>query len=305
MLAFILAALLITIVATVALVKRAALRLRDEATRRLPVGLDGIVLGAEAFELRHDADAPSVLLLHGAGDTPQTLRYLAEFLHQRGYNARVPLLPGHGRSVREFSTVDANDWLSAARTAYRDLAAENDWVAVVGLSMGGALAARLAAEDRSLPCLVLLAPYLAMPRRIAIAARLSTIWSPAVPFVRALDPKARRSIQDNVEASRSLAYGVFTPAALRALYRTVDAAAWALPRIASPTLMIQSREDNRVPPAAAQHAFDRIGSTMKQLVWLAGTGHVITVDFGRERVFELVAGWLDRHQSARIRERRA
>jgi carboxylesterase len=171
--------------------------------------------------------------------------------------------------------------------------------------MGGALAAQLAAEQPALPCLVLLAPYLAMPRRVAIAARLSRLWNPVVPFVRALDPTAPRSIHDDAEASRSLAYGVFTPAALRALHQTVTAAVSALPRIASPTLMIQSGEDNRVAPQAAQRAFDRIGSKEKQLIWITGAGHVITVDFGRDRVFELVVGWLDRHRAARPRERRA
>jgi esterase/lipase len=144
-----------------------------------------------------------------------------------------------------------------------------------------------------------------MPAHIAVAARLSRLWNVAAPYVRALDPKARRSIHSDTEASRSLGYGVFTPAALRALRLTVQRAAAVLPRVASPTLMIQSREDNRVPPGVAQQEFNRIGANDKQLVWLTGAGHVITVDFGKERVFELVADWLDRHRSTVARARRA
>jgi carboxylesterase len=285
--------------------RRAAAHLRDETLRRLPVGRDGIIPGAEAFELTRGAEAPAVLLLHGGGDTPQTLRYLAEYLYSRGYNVRVPLLPGHGRTLQDFSRVVADEWIETARAAYRDLAQGHRWVGVGGLSMGGALAARLGAEVRSLPALVLLAPYVAMPSRIAVAARLSSLWGVAIPYVSAIDPAAARSIHDREEAARSLGYGVFTPAALRALRATVAHGIDALPNVSCPTLMIQSREDNRVPAAIAQRAFDRIGASEKELVWVTGAGHVITVDYGRDRIFQIVGDFFDRHRDAVPMERRA
>src|SRR5689334_14612351 len=296
---------LIILVAGLTLSRRAALRLRDETSRRLPTNADGIIAGAEGFELRRAADAPAILLVHGGGDTPQTLRYLAEYLHAHGYSVRVPLLPGHGRTLREFSSVTADQWMQSVRSAYREQIQLHSWVAVGGLSMGGALVAQLAAEQPSIPATILLAPYLAIPNRIGLAARFARLWGFAVPFVRALDPTARRSIQDEREATRSLAYGVFTPSALRALRLTVRRATKALGAITSPTLMVQSREDNRIPPDAAQAAFDRIGAADKELVWITGAGHVITVDHGRERVFELVANWLARHRAAIPMELRA
>ena len=285
--------------------RRSAARLRDATLQRLPVGVDGIIPGAEAFELTRGAESPAILLLHGGGDTPQTLRYLAEYLFARGYDVRVPLLPGHGRTLQDFSRVAASDWIETARAAYRELAGSHRWVGVGGLSMGGALAARLAAEERSVPAVVLLAPYVAMPGRIAAAARLSLLWGVAVPYVSALDPAAARSIYDQDEAARSLGYGVFTPAALRALRATVAHAIDALPNVNCPTLMIQSREDNRVPAAVAQHAFDQIGAAEKELVWVTGAGHVITVDYGRDRIFQMVGDFFDRHRGAVPIERRA
>jgi alpha-beta hydrolase superfamily lysophospholipase len=164
---------------------------------------------------------------------------------------------------------------------------------------------RLAAEDERVPTLVLLAPYLAMPAKIALAAQLSRFWGVAVPFVRALDPSGPRSIHDPVEMERSLAYGIFTPAALRALHTTVRRAIEALPSVGVPTLMIQSREDNRISPTAAQHAFDRLGARDKKLIWTTGAGHVITVDYGKERIFEVVADWLDRQGGGEQEERPA
>ena len=277
---------------------RSAARAGRDALDRLPIGTDGIIIGAQPIELRRNADDPAVLLLHGGGDTPQTLRYLAAFLHERGYAVRVPLLPGHGRTVHAFARADADEWLAAARAQLRDLEERHPWVGLAGLSMGGALAAQIAAATPTLPALGLLAPYLAMPRSVVLAATLAPLWGVAVPYVRALDPNGPRSIYDPQEAARNLAYGVFTPAALRALRLTVTRAFAALPAIASPTLMIQSREDNRIRPADGERAFERIGAQEKQLVWVEGAGHVITVDYGRERTFELLTGWFDAHRTA-------
>ena len=284
---------------------RSASRVGRDALARLPVGVDGIIAGAQPIEFRRSADDPAVLLLHGGGDTPQTLHYLAAFLHRRGYAVHVPLLPSHGRTVHEFARADADEWIAAARSHYRDLADRHRWVAIAGLSMGGALAAQIAAETPQVPALGLLAPYLTMPREVQLAARLAPLWGVAVPYVRALGPSARRSINDPEENARNLAYGVFTPAALRALRQTVARAFEALPRIASPTLMIQSRADNRIRPADGQRAFDRIGAPDKQLVWIEGASHVITVDYGRERIFEILVSWFDTHREATSRTRRA
>ena len=290
---------------TLAAALGAVLRAHHTATRvgravgQRAVGPDGIVAGAEPIALAHGPDAPALLLLHGGGDTPQTLRYLATYLHGRGYAVRAPLLPGHGRSIEDFARVNAADWLDAARASLRELRENHAWVGVVGLSMGGALAVRLAAEHADLPALGLLAPYLSMPRDVALAARLAPLWGFAVPYVRSLEPGARRSINDPEEDARNLAYGVFTPAALRALRTTVVRAFAALPRVVVPTLMVQSREDNRILPDDAQRAFDQLGARDKKLVWIEGAGHVITVDYGRDHVFETLGRWLDGHRAAR------
>ncbi len=263
------------------------------ANRRL--GADGIVIGGEGFVLAR-AGAPAVLLLHGGGDTPQTLRYLAVDLHARGFHVSVPLLPGHGRSLSDFMRVTADDLTAAAASAYDDLKAEHAWVGIIGLSMGGALAVQLAANDRELSALGLVAPYLAMPTTIEFAARLSWLWGWMVPALRSGDGA---SILDPAEQTRSLAYGVFSTAALRALRRTMHRAAVALPRVAAPTLMIQSRQDNRITVAAATHAFARLGARDKRLEWVIGAGHIVTVDYGWEKVNASLVEWMLRHGAER------
>jgi esterase/lipase len=80
--------------------------------------------------------------------------------------------------------------------------------------------------------------------------------------------------------------------------------AWArLPQIVAPTLLVQSRADNRTTPVVAERALARIGSTEKQLVWLDAGAHVITVDHGRDAVAAGVGEWLDTHTPSKARAR--
>lgn len=230
-----------------------------------------------------------MLLLHGFGDTPQTLDWMARALHARGYDVRVPLLPGHGRTLQDFDASSQTEWVEYALAELLAMRARYGWVALGGLSMGGAIAAILAAEVREIPALVLIAPYLAMPLHLRLAASSARYWSGRVGPLRARSP---RSIHDPAERAANRAYGAVTGRALHQLSLVVKAARAALPRITAPTLLIQSREDNRIPPSVARWAIRRIGAANKRLVLTHGAGHIITVDYGREHVLEEIEAWL-------------
>ena len=265
--------------------------------RRRPLGANGIVKGAEPIKLERDG-APAALLLHGGGDTPQVMADLAAHLHANGFAVSVPLLSNHGRALSALTSAAAAAWHQDTEREYEILRARHEWTAVVGLSMGGALAIKLAAERSDIPALVLLAPYVAMPARIRRIASLSGYWGWAVPYFSSL---GARSIHDAEAAARGRGHGVLTPATLRALSDVVDAAFAAIERVSAPTLVIQSREDNRISVADAEAAFAKLGSAEKRLEWIDGAGHVITVDYGRDRVFEMTRAWLAHHLESRER----
>jgi carboxylesterase len=267
-----------------------ALRAERMVMARFRRGSDGVIAGAEPISL--DGPGPSVLLLHGFGDTPQSLRRLAGHLHARlGCTVRVPLLPGHGRDLRAFARASAAEWQAAARDAFLALRTRAPAVAVVGQSMGGALAVRLAAERNDLSALVLLAPYLRMLQRVDGLARHHRMASLLTTYVHA---RSDASIHDPRERAESLGYGL-TPLTSLVELRAVTEAAWlALPRVRVPTLMLQSREDNRILAADAEHGFERLAAEPKTLEWTEGNGHVLSVDFGCESVHRRVVEWLER-----------
>lgn len=282
----------LAIVAGVRAAKRR--RLVRAVTARLgPLDADGIVAGAGAIAL--DAGAQSVLLLHGFGDTPQSLRGLAHYLHGLGMTVRVPLLPGHGRSVAAFATSTADEWDASAEAAYQALRSRGGPVAVVGQSMGGALAIRLVVRHPEVASLVLLAPFLSLSRPLELGAR----WWRLASLVRpVLDSADERSIHDPVARAASRGYGVFPAPLAPQLVRVVRAACADAPRLRLPVRVVQSREDNRITPAGTEAVVRTMGSPEIDLIWRTGAGHVLSVDHGHAEVWALVRDWIERHAVA-------
>jgi carboxylesterase len=247
-----------------------------------------VIKGAETIDMQ-EGGSHGVLLLHGFGDTPQTLSVLARRLHKAGYSVLVPLLPGHGRTMAAFTRSRADEWIDAARSSLLEMRERSDAVSVVGLSMGGALGVLLAAEVRDISALILIAPYLGMPRLLRVAAAMHWLWGGLAGELNGRNP---RSIHDPIEREKNLAYGAVTGRALFELSKVMNRARKALPSVSTPTLIVQSREDPRISPDVAEFVLKELGSKEKKLVWTEGAGHIITVDYGRERVFSEVEKWL-------------
>ena len=283
--------------------RSAAQRVERASMLALPRGADGVIAGAGSIDRRGD-DRRAVLVLHGFGDTPQTVGYLADHLHGLGLTVRAPLLAGHGRTLREFGRSTADQWLAAAARELAALQDEYEAVGLVGVSMGGALAVILAAQAhqrsgvetpgehcpvREPTALVLIAPYLSMRPPARRLAAWHWILS---PFIRYLPSREEASIKDPTERRSNRGFGTVTPRLLNELQRLVTMARRSLAAVTVPTLVIQSRGDNRIDPDAAEASFERLGAAEKRFEWTEGGGHVITVDVGRDRVFALTGEWL-------------
>jgi carboxylesterase len=229
-----------------------------------------------------------VLILHGFGDTPQSVRFLAEFLHENGWTVRVPLLHGHGGSLEEFAAASGARWLADARAELDRLISRFHRVAIIGQSMGGALSTVLASEAR-LDAMVLLAPYMRLSKRAARIASLHGVVSILVPY---LPSRSEYSIRDPDARRAALGRGVTTPRLLHELALIAERARAALPLIRIPTLVIHSRQDPRVSVVSANEAFSALGSPTKVLEWAERSGHVLTADFDREWIARRVHDWL-------------
>ncbi len=278
---------------------------RESAFReRYPASPDGIVIGAESREYPAGGNGPvfgaqqatgerAILLLHGYNDAPTALDGVAQRLQRAGWTVSVPLLPGHGRSLEAFSLWSAEEALAASRVAYADLRSRFRTVAVGGLSMGAALACCLAAEGAARgegpSGLVLYSPMLVMPPTAQRAHRTSWLWSPINKYGAGA---GGRSIHDSTVRARQIAYRCSSRGSLKALAGVAAAVGRALPGVQTPTLVFHSEEDNRIPAPVARAALEGLRPAEREVVWVRGAGHVVTVDYGWEAIADRTVAWL-------------
>ena len=262
---------------------------RQARAWRLDAAAKPYIPGAEPIAL--DAGPRGVLILHGFGDTPQSVAGLASVLHAHGWTVRAPTLRGHGSTLQAFTTARANEWVQDARSALRDLQSRCSALAIIGQSMGGALATVLAAEEQ-IDALVLLVPFCSMSPRGRAIARFHRIVSLFKPYLRS---RSESSILDPIARRHALGRGITTPRLLHELWLVVRRARRCAGRVHVPALVIHSRRDPRIPVSDADRAFRRLGSREKLLEWVERSGHVISVDHDREWVAQRALEWLNAH----------
>ena len=255
--------------------------------RRFPTREDGIVIGAEPCTLVAEGSR-AILLLHGYNDTPQSMLPLAHALHAAGWTVRLPLLAGHGRSLEAFDDWTAEQLLAQTREEYAALRSTHATVVVGGLSMGGAVACWIAAESDAAG-VVLYAPMLFVPAPMQVAVSTARLWG---LFTKYVSGGGSRSIHDPDAQRRMIAYGCSTRRSLEALEFVAQGVAVRLGFVHAPTLVIQSEEDNRLPREQSTHAFARLGSKDRTIVWTRGAGHVLTVDHGWQALAATTVEWL-------------
>lgn len=273
---------------------RAARRAR-RFRQRFPAGDDGVVIGAEARTVGA-GQGRAILLIHGYNDSPRSLEGIAQHLAAHGWMVRMPLLPGHGRSLTAWDAWTAEEAIRHVRAEFEALQSSHGTVVVGGISMGGALACWLAAEAEP-AAVVLFAPILYVPRPMQVAVSTARLWSLVSRYIVG---GGGRSIQDPEAQRQQISYGCSTRRSLEALDAIAKGTAARLGFVHAPVLVVQSREDNRLPEDQSRRAYARIGSSDKTVHWVTGAGHVLTVDHGWEGVAELTRQWLD----ARVPSRR-
>ncbi|MGP4113091.1 alpha/beta hydrolase [Streptomyces sp. 4N509B] len=244
----------------------------------------GLFPGAEPF--RHRGSTTGVLLCHGFTGCPQSLRPWAEHLAGRGLTVSLPLLPGHGTRWQDMRHTGWQDWYATAERELRELTRECERVFVCGLSMGGALALRLAARHGDdVTGVVVVNPALTFPRWQGHALR---VLRHVVPSTRGLISDIAKPGPREAGYSRVSLHGAW---ALRELLARVRA---ELPRVTQPLLVAHSRVDHVVPPSDSALLLGSVSSEDVTERLLEESYHVATLDHDAERIFQETDAFITR-----------
>ncbi len=244
-----------------------------------------VKVGAEPFHA--DGGRIGILLSHGFTGSPASMTPWGRYLATANHTVSVPRLPGHGTTWQEMNTTTWRDWYGELDTALTDLRSRCDWVAVCGLSMGGALALRLA-EQRpdDVGALVLVNPAIALKR---LDLKLVPLLSKVMPSMPGIGNDIKKPGQDEIGYDRTPLKAL---ASQLQLWRDVRA---NLPRVTAPLLMFRSREDHVVDATTSALVMNGVSSPERELVELTNSFHVATLDHDADVIMERSAQFIADH----------
>ena len=232
--------------------------------------------GAEPFS--HEGGRTGALLVHGFTGTPQSLRPWAQHLADAGLSVELPRLPGHGTTVQEANLTRWEDWYAEIERHLALLRERCDQVFVMGLSMGGALAVRLAEEHGAeVAGLVLVNPSL-------LTKRPDRFLLPVLRWLKPTWPGIASDIKK--EGSVELAYGHIPVKAAYQMSRLWLAARADLDKVTQPLLVLRSTEDHVVEPDSARLLLEKVASDDVREVLLENSYHVATLDNDAPLIFD-------------------
>lgn len=232
--------------------------------------------GAEPFS--QDGGTTGVVLCHGFTGTPQSMRPWADHLAAAGLTVDLPLLPGHGTTWQDMSTTTAGDWFSEVESSLLKMDEQCDRVFVMGMSMGGCLALRLAeVHADKVSGVVVVNPSLAVESRLLLLA----------PLLHWIAPSTEGLVGDIKKPGvREVGYDRVPTAAAATLPKLWRATRRGLAAITAPILAYRSPQDHVIGPQSLRILTSRAVNAALTVHSLDNSYHVATLDNDAAAIFD-------------------
>ncbi len=229
------------------------------------------------FSSAPTGDGPriGVVLSHGFTGSPHGLRSWAQSLADVGFAVRMPLLPGHGTSWQELARTRWTQWHAALDEAYLELDAQCGQVFAAGLSMGGALALRIAAT-RPVSGVILVNPGLVIDDPRAPLAGILKLVLKSTPAI------ANDILKPGMDEG---AYPRTPVAAAHELNKMFKDTVRLLPRVTAPVRVFRSTVDHVVSDSSIVALRRGLVNAPLTLTALENSYHVATLDNDAEEIF--------------------
>ncbi|MBB4930836.1 carboxylesterase [Lipingzhangella halophila] len=234
-----------------------------------------LLAGAEPYSGR--GDGTGALLCHGFTGSPQSMRPWAEHLAAAGLTVELPRLPGHGTRWQDMRTTTSDHWFAEVENALLRLHRDCDEVFVMGMSLGGCLALRLAAaHPDKVAGVVLVNPSLVLENPLLPLAPLLK-W--IVPSTKGLAGDIRKPGIEEV------GYDRVPTAAAATLPKLWRATRRGIPAITAPILAYRSDEDHVIGPRSLRMLGSKAVTTLT-VHTLRHSFHVATLDHDAATIFD-------------------
>ncbi|PSN11364.1 lipase [filamentous cyanobacterium CCP5] len=235
------------------------------------------------FKAKGDSRAV-VICLHGFGGTPYEVVPVAKACAAAGVDVVTVVQPRHGYSRppvqrREFAQLRADELRATARKVIAQARDRYDRVGIFGLSMGGAIALLMAAEQRVDACGV-----------AAAALRLPAVAEILIP---ALSRAPFYLPVFNRYPVYLPSYGFYHSYALRALWEISQESRARLGEITCPVWAVHSQKDDTIPPVVMDWMQRDIKAPL-ETAWFNKSSHPMPLDIEGDAVSQYIAQGLTR-----------
>ena len=218
-----------------------------------------------------------IVLVHGFTGSPAAMRPWAEFLNERGYSVRVPLLPGHGTKPADLNKIEWPEWPAKVNSEIAELHKHCSQIFVAGLSMGGGTTLQVAAEHGDkLSGIILVNPMIHVK---GISPTLAFVISRVIRFGKSVGNDIKRPGVTEYSYDKMPYRGIHQLLTMLKLTRAT------LPTIKVPMQLFHSVDDHTLPVSNTEIIMREIGSSNKSRIELLNSFHVATIDYDNELIF--------------------
>ena len=234
------------------------------------------------------------LLIHGLTSSTQEVEELTNFLYKKNFTIIAPLLKGHNTKIQDLNKTKWQDWYWSVIEAH-DKIKDYKKIFVIGISIGATLALHLA-KNKKISGLVLLAPAIFYNDwKIRFLPIIKNFIKIKKKNYRKYYPWRKVSYYDIYSEElikNRIAYKKVGLSALSSALSLIKVVKKEINKINCPTLLIHSKKDHTILPSSSSYIYDNLKVNDKRVVWLENSGHVISVDNEKKKVFQLTHNFI-------------
>jgi carboxylesterase len=236
------------------------------------------------------------LLIHGFTGAPKEMRWMGEYLADRGYSVLGIRLAGHATHPDDMIRTRWNDWTASVEDGYHILQALADDIFLIGLSMGGVLALLMSTQLEAKGVVGISTPYRLTADWRLNYIELISIFKPYLPKSKA---QLGSGWVDQAARKQHISYPQNPVRAIGELNKLISKMRAALPEVHAPVLLIHSKEDKYVLPENLELIYKELVNVQdKTKLYVTNSGHVVTRDAARLDAFQFIAEFIQRVESA-------
>lgn len=236
-----------------------------------------------------------VLLIHGFTGTPKEVRWMGEDLHKHGYTVLGIRLHGHATQPDDMIASRWTDWTASVEDGFNLLSNSVDRIFLAGLSMGGVLSLLMSTKLNVAGVIAISTPYL-LPRDRHYPIWFIRLYGKFIKYA----PKSKEIPGSSWFDKEAYAHHISYPQNPISSIAELKLLLWemqsALPKVNKPVLLIHSKNDKYVVPENMEMIYNGLTNVSdKTKVYVTESGHVVTSDAERQRVFGLAREFIKNH----------